>query len=121
MCAVLSAQSRLAHTRILFPRMKPSTTTAGLNNFILSASAKKIFGRTIQSKTIRCRRRPLSTGSNPLVSDARNKQKGTAMTTAHEHSHSDEGHAHKAAPMVEEISDYEVLELAVRELCIERG
>ena len=43
------------------------------------------------------------------------------MTTAHEHSHSDEGHAHKAAPMVEEISDYEVLELAVRELCIERG
>jgi thiocyanate hydrolase gamma subunit len=43
------------------------------------------------------------------------------MITAHEHSHSGDDHAHKAAPMVEEISDYEVLELAVRELCIERG
>jgi len=28
---------------------------------------------------------------------------------------------HKAAPMVEEISDFEALELAVRELCIEKG
>src|SRR5215469_8622235 len=102
MCAVLSVQSQLTHTRILFPRMKPLTMTAGLNNFILSASAKKIFGRTIQSKTIRCRRRPLSAGSNLLVTDAeRNKQRGIVM--AHEHSHPGDGHAHKAAPMVEEI------------------
>jgi thiocyanate hydrolase gamma subunit len=33
----------------------------------------------------------------------------------------DHDHDHKAAPMVEEISDFEVLELAVRELAIEHG
>ena len=30
-------------------------------------------------------------------------------------------HNHPAAPMVEEITDFEVLEIAVRELAIERG
>lgn len=35
-----------------------------------------------------------------------------------EHSHS--GHSHKAAPMVEEVSDFEILETAVRELAIEK-
>ena len=30
-------------------------------------------------------------------------------------------HDHKAAPMVDEISDFEALEVAVRELCIEKG
>ena len=35
------------------------------------------------------------------------------------HGHHD--HDHKAAPMVEEITDYEVLEIAVRELAIEHG
>jgi thiocyanate hydrolase subunit gamma len=30
-------------------------------------------------------------------------------------------HSHKAAPMVEEITDFEVLEIAVRELAIEHG
>lgn len=30
-------------------------------------------------------------------------------------------HDHKAAPMVEEVSDFEVLEIAVRELAIEKG
>ena len=33
----------------------------------------------------------------------------------------DHDHDHSAAPMVEEISDFEVLEVAVRELCIEKG
>ena len=33
----------------------------------------------------------------------------------------DHGHDHKAAPMVEEISDFEALEIAVRELAIEKG
>jgi len=32
-----------------------------------------------------------------------------------------EEHSHKAAPMVDEVSDYEVLETAVRELAIEKG
>jgi thiocyanate hydrolase subunit gamma len=41
------------------------------------------------------------------------------MNTAHKHT--DDGHEHKAAPMVEEITDYEVLEIAVRELAIEHG
>jgi thiocyanate hydrolase gamma subunit len=41
------------------------------------------------------------------------------MDTKHEHNHT--GDEHKAAPMVEEISDYEVLEIAVRELAIEHG
>ena len=41
------------------------------------------------------------------------------MNTAHKHT--DGGHEHKAAPMVEEITDYEVLEIAVRELAIEHG
>jgi thiocyanate hydrolase subunit gamma len=40
---------------------------------------------------------------------------------AHSHSHGGDGHTHKAAPMVEEITDYEVLEIAVRELAIEHG
>ena len=38
------------------------------------------------------------------------------------HNHSgDHGHDHAAAPMVDEISDFEILELAVRELAIEKG
>jgi thiocyanate hydrolase subunit gamma len=41
---------------------------------------------------------------------------------AHKHDdHADDGHDHPAAPMVEEITDYEVLEIAVRELAIEHG
>src|SRR6202035_434753 len=48
------------------------------------------------------------------------------MSTGHGHDHAGDGHAdhdhdHKAAPMVEEITDYEVLEIAVRELAIEKG
>jgi hypothetical protein len=40
-----------------------------------------------------------------------------------QHSHDDtEGHHdHPAAPMVDEITDFEVLEIAVRELAIEKG
>ena len=30
-------------------------------------------------------------------------------------------HDHNAAPMVDEVSDFEALEVAVRELCIEKG
>ena len=48
------------------------------------------------------------------------------MSTGHKHDHAGDGHVHdghdhKAAPMVEEITDYEVLEIAVRELAIEHG
>jgi hypothetical protein len=45
------------------------------------------------------------------------------MSTEHTHDHDgdDHGHKHSAAPMVEEITDYEILEIAVRELAIERG
>ena len=43
------------------------------------------------------------------------------MNTPHKHGHDGGGHEHKAAPMVEEITDYEVLEIAVRELAIEHG
>ena len=38
---------------------------------------------------------------------------------AQTHAHGD--HSHPAAPMVEEISDFEILEIAVRELAIEKG
>src|SRR4030081_588149 len=38
---------------------------------------------------------------------------------AQTHDHGD--HSHPAAPMVEEISDFEILEIAVRELAIEKG
>src|SRR5258708_23867327 len=41
------------------------------------------------------------------------------MQTAHKHA--GDGHDHKAAPTVEEITDFEVLEIAVRELAIEHG
>src|SRR5882724_3228076 len=41
------------------------------------------------------------------------------MQTAHKHA--GDGHDHKAAPMVDEITDFEVLEIAVRELAIEKG
>jgi thiocyanate hydrolase subunit gamma len=41
------------------------------------------------------------------------------MQTAHKHAGG--GHDHKAAPTVEEITDFEVLEIAVRELAIEHG
>ena len=37
------------------------------------------------------------------------------------HTHGNGGADHKAAPMVEEITDFEVLEMAVRELAIEHG
>ena len=41
---------------------------------------------------------------------------------SHTHTHGSPGDSHhKAAPMVEEITDYEVLEIAVRELAIEHG
>jgi thiocyanate hydrolase gamma subunit len=45
------------------------------------------------------------------------------MSTGHKHDghDHDHGHEHPAAPMVEEITDYEVLEIAVRELAIEHG
>ena len=43
------------------------------------------------------------------------------MSKGHKHSHSGDGHDHKAAPTVDEITDYEVLEIAVRELAIEHG
>jgi hypothetical protein len=38
--------------------------------------------------------------------------------TAHDHDHD---HDRTAAPMVDEITDFEVLEIALRELCIEKG
>ena len=37
---------------------------------------------------------------------------------AHGHDHD---HARTVAPMVEEVTDFEVLEIALRELCIEKG
>ena len=37
------------------------------------------------------------------------------------HHHHDSHHDHQAAPMVDEITDFEVLEIAVRELAIEKG
>src|SRR6202789_4604426 len=43
------------------------------------------------------------------------------MSAGHAHDHADDGHEPPAAPMVEEITDYEILEIAVRELAIERG
>jgi thiocyanate hydrolase gamma subunit len=39
----------------------------------------------------------------------------------HDHHHGEGGHVHPAAPMVDEITDFEVLEIAVRELAIEKG
>ena len=44
----------------------------------------------------------------------------TRRDVGHDHSE-DHGHDHPAAPMVDEISDFEILELAVRELAIEKG
>lgn len=41
-------------------------------------------------------------------------------THTHEHDHDHEGE-HKHAPMVDEVSDFEILEIAVRELAIEKG
>jgi thiocyanate hydrolase gamma subunit len=38
----------------------------------------------------------------------------------HDHEH-DHDHSHKPAPMVDEVSDFEILEMAVRELAIEKG
>jgi hypothetical protein len=45
------------------------------------------------------------------------------VSTGHTHDGDDhdDGHQHPAAPMVEEITDYEILEIAVRELAIEHG
>lgn len=46
------------------------------------------------------------------------------MPHSHEHGdgdHDHDHHEHPAAPMVEEITDFEVLEIAVRELAIEKG
>ena len=43
------------------------------------------------------------------------------MQHSHEHGDADGHHDHKPAPMVDEVSDFEVLEIAVRELAIEKG
>lgn len=43
------------------------------------------------------------------------------MNTPHHHDDHDHGHDHKAAPTVDEITDFEILEIAVRELAIEHG
>jgi thiocyanate hydrolase gamma subunit len=43
------------------------------------------------------------------------------MSSGHDHHHDEDHHEHPAAPMVEEITDFEVLEIAVRELAIEKG
>ena len=40
--------------------------------------------------------------------------------TDHDHSH-DHDHDRTVKPMVDEITDFEVLEIALRELCIEKG
>jgi uncharacterized protein YrzB (UPF0473 family) len=42
--------------------------------------------------------------------------------TEHDHDHDhDHDHERTVAPMVDEITDFEVLEIALRELCIEKG
>jgi thiocyanate hydrolase gamma subunit len=44
------------------------------------------------------------------------------MSAGHDHEHDhDHGHEHPAAPVVDDITDFEVLEIAVRELAIEKG
>jgi thiocyanate hydrolase subunit gamma len=43
------------------------------------------------------------------------------MQRSPEHDHPAGTHDHPAAPMVDEVSDFEVLEIAVRELAIEKG
>src|SRR5277367_4068889 len=43
------------------------------------------------------------------------------MQHSHRHDDADGHHEHPAAPMVEEITDFEILEIAVRELAIEKG
>ena len=43
------------------------------------------------------------------------------MSGAQDHAHDGAQQDHKPAPTVEEITDFEVLEIAVRELCIEHG
>src|ERR1700746_3701837 len=43
------------------------------------------------------------------------------MPHSPEHGHAAGAHDHPAAPMVDEITDFEVLEIAVRELAIEKG
>jgi thiocyanate hydrolase gamma subunit len=43
------------------------------------------------------------------------------MQQSHNHDHDDGSDDHKAAPIVDEITDFEVLEIAVRELAIEKG
>ena len=43
------------------------------------------------------------------------------MQRSHEHDHAAGAPDHPAAPMVDEVSDFEVLEIAVRELAIEKG
>jgi hypothetical protein len=42
------------------------------------------------------------------------------MSADHDHDHG-HSHDHKPAPMVDEVSDFEILEMAVRELAIEKG
>jgi thiocyanate hydrolase gamma subunit len=43
------------------------------------------------------------------------------MAPSPEHDHAAGAHDHPAAPMVDEVSDFEILEIAVRELAIEKG
>src|SRR3984885_11652778 len=134
MCAASSAPSPNARIAISSPRTRHSTSTAGSSNITSSASGRRISGKNIRSSATRCKPSFRSIGSNRSDIDREPKQRGRRSMSAadkhgherehahgHGHKHGGDGHTHKAAPMVEEITDYEVLEIAVRELAIEHG
>src|SRR5262245_6538626 len=63
------------------------------------------------------RRRRAHRNSRTLAASRLKGQKGFCMA---DHGH-DHDHERTVAPMVDEVTDFEVLEIALRELCIEKG
>src|SRR5690349_24018572 len=92
----------------------PNSTTS-------SGSARRTCGTSIRSRRIPCRLNFPTAGSIPSPTD-QGKLEPDPMhdDPSHDHDH-DHPHEHPPAPMVEEITDFEVLEIAVRELAIEKG
>ena len=109
----------------LIPEEEAFNVDGKLEQFYIVRFRQKDLWPDTRSTTTHCKPSALIGGSNPQQNDGTQATSNKRRTNYMSHTH-DEGNpgaetCHKAAPMVEEITDYEILEIAVRELAIEHG
>ena len=116
-------RSPSSRTKVLRPRTRRGPGQIKNPNGSTSfGSTSPSCGTATRDPTLtRCRPKFLSGGSKRPASRASaywlSPRKDLSMTSeGHDHDHD-----RTAAPMVDEITDFEVLEIALRELCIEKG